>query len=514
MNLNTYHLSYPLHLYCLAKLFHLNPKDYKTARILELGTGSGGNIIPFAYYFQEAQVVGIDISAEKIAIGQGIIDTLQLKNIQLLEQSILDIPLSLGKFDYIICHDLYSGTAENVRNKLMTICRDHLAPEGIVYIGYKTLPAWNMLQGLRDMMLYHVAHLKTWQDKAQQARLLLNFLLEGIGNDNTTHAKFLKKEIQLLSQQSDAFIYHEYLSQVNYACYFSQFVQHANANQLTYLSDAYLPMMFPGNLTEKFRAQIATLKDIVQVGQYLDFIRNQRFRSTVLCHQDKKINRNIDVQHIHTFYIAYGGIYNKNITEANLTEGQLLEFEVKNSGIKLSLTTALSKRAMKILHDERGKPISYGLLIEKIAKQTGAGPEKIALLFNNELNLARLLFADLIKIYPDEGAYTNTIGEYPKANSFIRYMAKISDHVPNARHETYLLNPIEREVLQDLTGEKTVAQILEKIQTLMKNKIQNKALILKDAQGQEVIEENLIDQTLEKMSKEFLENLAQQAYLS
>ena len=40
---------------------------------------------------------------------------------------------------------------------------------------------------------------------------------------------------------------------VNYSCYFNEFVEHAAQNDLTYLSDSYLPMMFAGNLKENFK---------------------------------------------------------------------------------------------------------------------------------------------------------------------------------------------------------------------------------------------------------------------
>jgi len=511
--MKTYDLSYPAHLYCMAKLFHLNPKDYKKARVLELGSKSAGNIIPFAYYCKEAQVIGIEASAEKIAIGQNIIDTLQLKNIQLLQCSIDNLPSDLGLFDYIICHDAYSQLSESLRDTLIRVTQAHLAPEGIAYLGYKTLPCWNMLRGLRDMMLYHIEYIPNKEEKIQQARALLTFIFEGIGNENSTYAKFLKQEIQLIAQQSDEEFYQEYLLPEHYACYFYEFIATANANGLAYVGDAYLPMMYPGNLPDYFKEQIENIKDSVQVGQYMDFIRNQRLRSTLLCHEGKVINRDITIKDIKPFYIAYDGLYHSHELH-DLSAQETLEFETKSGSIKLKLSDNLSKALMLILYNALGKPMSYAALVEQAVEKTGSSVAQIEQVLSQELNLVRLLFAGFIKIYPDAAHYTTEISAYPKANALIRHMAKIGDLVPNGRHESYKLSQTERMVLQKLTGEKTKDQILDMMATMVSKLIENKELSLKDQEGIIVTQPEAIAECVTKMSERWLKNLAKQAFFS
>lgn len=52
--------------------YGLNPTPIKQAKVLELGSSFGGNIISQAFYYPDAQFVGVDLSREQIKIGNGI----------------------------------------------------------------------------------------------------------------------------------------------------------------------------------------------------------------------------------------------------------------------------------------------------------------------------------------------------------------------------------------------------------------------------------------------------------
>jgi len=69
--------------------------------------------------------------------------------------SILDVDESWGQFDYVICHGVYSWVPEAVQDKILTICKANLTPNGVAYVSYNTLPGWHMRGMIRDMMRYH-----------------------------------------------------------------------------------------------------------------------------------------------------------------------------------------------------------------------------------------------------------------------------------------------------------------------------------------------------------------------
>lgn len=512
--MNVYFTS-PQQIYSIAQLFHLNPKDYKTARILDLNMVPNGTTMSFAYHFKEAQVVGIIEAGPKGVLAQTIIDKFELTNITLWQKSILDIDASLGMFDYIVCEGLYSYVPEAVRDKIMAICRDHLAPNGIISINYNTLPGWNMRRSIREMMRYHVASMDTVEKKVQEARALLNFLMEGIGNENTTYARFLKQEMQILSHYSDHELYHQYLGDINYACYFYEFIAKATKYELSYVSDSYLPLMFPGNLKEKFKTEFDHLQDVLLIVQYLDFIRNQTMRNTLLCHQNKTVNRTLNIEEVMSSYIAYAGLYNQTITKKSLAPNRLLEFEIAGAvPLKISLTDTLSKIAMKVLYDQEGKPISYPSLVKKTVQASGASEAQVHDLFHGDLNLARLLLTGMIKIYPDKGFYPTTPANKPKTTPFIQAIAQMSDQVPNMLNEIYILTPIDRLLLQFINGEKTTPQILVKFEAIMIQKVENKEFTLRNQEGQPLADKKEIIKQIKKLTKASLENLIKNAYLA
>ncbi|MBW8721298.1 MAG: class I SAM-dependent methyltransferase, partial [Polaromonas sp.] len=146
--------SAPEHLEGIATLFGLTPTPPANARVLELGCASGGNIIPFALRHPQAQVVGIDLSPVQIAQGIERVRQLGITNLTLRPMNLEDVDASLGSFDYIICHGVYSWVPDSVRQAILRICREHLTPRGIAYISYNTYPGWKAREIVREAMLF------------------------------------------------------------------------------------------------------------------------------------------------------------------------------------------------------------------------------------------------------------------------------------------------------------------------------------------------------------------------
>ena len=109
--------THPDHLAALARLFGLAPPAVGDCRVLELGCASGGNLIPMAEQLPDSELVGVDLSARQIEDGRKALKATGLKNIQLRHASITDVDSTWGKFDYIICHGVYSWVPDEVQKK-------------------------------------------------------------------------------------------------------------------------------------------------------------------------------------------------------------------------------------------------------------------------------------------------------------------------------------------------------------------------------------------------------------
>ena len=170
---NPFPQSHPQRLAALGRLFGVDAPDVKTARVLELGCASGGNLLPLAYYMPSASFVGIDFSGRQLEQGREIAARAGLDNVELIHGDIAELDESHTDFDYIICHGVYSWIPDSVQHAIMRICRDRLTTNGIAYISYNVYPGWHMRSMIRDMMLYHTASLDDPVMKVGQARALL-----------------------------------------------------------------------------------------------------------------------------------------------------------------------------------------------------------------------------------------------------------------------------------------------------------------------------------------------------
>ncbi|WP_407337392.1 hypothetical protein [Dickeya ananatis] len=74
----------PFHLQATAHLYGIKSAAPEKARVLEIGCKDGGNLLPFALANPQAQAVGVDLDAEQIEKGNGLIKQLELENIALL----------------------------------------------------------------------------------------------------------------------------------------------------------------------------------------------------------------------------------------------------------------------------------------------------------------------------------------------------------------------------------------------------------------------------------------------
>ena len=196
-------ISSPYHLMTLAVLFGMQPVQPEKARVLELGCASGGNIIPHAVNYPEAEFVGVDLSKIQIDEAKAHVANLGLKNMTFHQCSITEIDESFGKFDYIIAHGIISWVPDSVKDKIFEVCEKNLSKNGLAYISYNTLPGWNMIRTVRDMMLYHAATFPDPKSKVTQARLLLDFVKDSLSNQDTAYSEVLKNEALLLRDKSD-----------------------------------------------------------------------------------------------------------------------------------------------------------------------------------------------------------------------------------------------------------------------------------------------------------------------
>ena len=276
----------PAHLAAIARLFGLVSPDVATARVLEIGCSSGGNLIPVAAAFPEARCIGLDLSPLQIAEAQARAANAGLANIEFRTASVTEVDASWGTFDYIICHGVYSWVPAEVSHAILRVTAERLSDRGVAFISYNVLPGWHLRRVARDVMLTHAARFDEPAQKLTQARAILEFMKDHAPRD-TYYASILQREATMLAEHRDDYVLHEFLETENNPCSLTDFVTAAGNAGLGYLGDSEIDIMVPDAHGPQVTAQLRQITaGPVQLEQYLDLLTGRTFRKSILMKRD------------------------------------------------------------------------------------------------------------------------------------------------------------------------------------------------------------------------------------
>jgi methyltransferase-like protein len=504
-----YAQSSPEKLATLGTLFGMTPPKIETARVLELGCAEGGNIIPHAVYYPKGKYVGVDLSKVQIDSGLANIKALGLKNIELKHCSITDIDESFGKFDYIICHGVLSWVPEFVREKIFEISSKNLTENGIAYISYNTLPGWNMVRTIRDMMMYHSKGFSNPNDKVAQSRALLDFVKESLEGSEAPYAKVLSQEAELLAKQGGHYLRHDHLEDENKQFYFNEFMTEAAKNNMQYLSDCSLSSMYLGNMGAGVAEKLKNLNDIVRTEQYMDFITNRRFRSTLICHSNVKLNRSLNNEDVKKFALSLDITAEKELSTVNLESNESLKFFFKgNKDQHVSTTSPWLKAIFYVFIENKGYPLSFKTIVDKANKKCNnnrAAQIEMDLL-KNAMNL---VIKGYMEISLQERDKAKVKLDKPALSPLVSHQASNpnSTWVTNVAHEPIAINFFDKFALKYMDGKNSKKQILDHLVEEAKN---GQITLNKDnskIEDAEQIKQELsthLDHTIDKLSMQGL----------
>jgi len=287
--------THPNHLAVLGRLLGLETAAPETARVLELGCASGGNLIPLAWGLPEARCLGIDLSARQIAMGQEQVQALGLGNLELRHGDILGLDDRLGTFDYIIAHGVYSWVPEPVRQHLLGLASRLLSPAGIFYVSYNCLPGWRMRGMLRDILRYACRGREAPEERLAAAQAALERLRGALQGLEALSARYVLAEIANLDQAHPSYLLFEYLAEENTPFLFSDFFADAERAGLRYLCDTDPRTLFPATYGANVDLALAPIEDGLELEQWLDFVTNRNFRQSLLCRADAPLPAEIAI---------------------------------------------------------------------------------------------------------------------------------------------------------------------------------------------------------------------------
>jgi methyltransferase-like protein/2-polyprenyl-3-methyl-5-hydroxy-6-metoxy-1,4-benzoquinol methylase len=460
--------THPDKLCAMARLFGLDAPAPARARVLELGCADGSNLLPMAQHAPEARFLGIDASARQVASAQAAIVACGLRNVEIRQQDILEFAASEGKFDYIIAHGIFSWVPAEVRARLLLICRDNLSENGVAFVSYNAFPGWGMRMPLREMMLFHTRALQDPKAKVQQARALTAFLADAVSTQGNPYGQLLQQELEKLNRYPDDYVRHDLLGEVNQPFYFQEFVSLAASAKLQYLSEPSLAQMLPANLSAKTQETLRKLGNHpIAQEQYMDFVRNQNFRQTLLCHAAVSLKRNIPPDLLKSFHYT-SVILKPEAGTLNLQPGVVHDFKIKDNVAALKVEHPFAKAVFDRLADAKLDRISYPELVQ--AARAKASPFLIseeqrrrAVQEEGALaqSLAQLYMRGLIDIFAERPQLKLAVPEKPAATPLARYQAEQGSLVTHRAHDSIQLDATARFIVMACNGERDPAGIVD-----------------------------------------------------
>lgn len=454
---NPFLWTHPDRLATVGLLFGMEPTPIERCRVLELGCASGGNLIPMALNLPDSQFVGIDLSPRQVEDGQRLVTALGLKNIELRPLSILDLDESFGVFDYIVCHGVWSWVPAPVRDGIMSALGRLLAPQGIGYVSYNANPGSQIRQLLHDILLYHVRRFNDPHQQVQQARALLDFLTKAIpANPTNAYPMILKQAADVFRQKSDSYLLHEYLEDVNDPIYLFDFVARAEEKGLQYLADARQPFYRRGSLPadiEKTLDQVAT--STLDREQYLDFLRNQSFRRTMLCRKEVALSAAPKLDVIPRLQMASAA---QPTTPKPNPDTKATEQFRSTEGVSVATSDPIPKAVLWQLFESYPRSLSYAELQEGVQRRMNLTQEPDLTRFVLDCFLAGVL--ELRVAAP---ACVTQVTERPTASPLAREQVRYTARVTNLRHEMIDLQDMDRKLLPLLDGSRDRAALAESL---------------------------------------------------
>ena len=503
--------THPDRLAAVARIFGLEAPDLANCRVLELGCSMGGNLVAIAQNHPGSRCVGIDASAHQITEGWKTVEALGIKNVDLRHMDILDIDDSLGEFDYILTHGVFSWVPERVQNKLLEICRRNLARNGVAYISYNTYPGWHIRGIVRDMMFYRGMQFSDADTRLAQARSLVEFVAQSSSGSSSPYQHLLQGELKQLGRMSDYYLHHEYLEEHNQPLYFHDFAKKLAVSGLQYLGDADFSMMISTNFSAEVAKTLHELgaHDILQMEQYMDFVRCRYFRKSLICHGGVRLQRAISGDSVKNLLLA---------SNAAPTEEVVLDPEIRvafetASGNRLTCKSPLTKLALQILQEEWPISVAFANLLarskqEAISKGYPADESTAEDFLAGEILTA--IGSGLVEWRVSAAPYTTTIGLRPAASPLARLQASQEYRATNLRGEMISLDEIHRQTLRQLDGKRTLPQVVDALLGEVKSGVfKLHSETDKQAITDEATMRNLLGPALDKV----LKNLSRQAFL-
>ena len=452
--------SHPDRIAANARMFGLSPAPVERCRVLELGCGAGGNIVPMACGLPGARFVGIDVAARPIEIGRGLVTALGLANIELRRCDILDLPADLGEFDYVVAHGVYSWVPAPVRDALMAAFARHLAPDGIAYLNFNALPGGHFRNLARDLMRFR---LSVFDDPEAHGEDAVRFLRQvaGAQPEGSPYRQILEGELDRIEHNPPGVLFHDDLVPAHRAFRFQAVVEHAARHGLRYLCEARPADVHPGRCPEPVQAALRRFGGgRIAREQCLDFLVCRMYRCPLFCRTETALAPVGDLDAMQGLHAA--SPVRPAAASADLTDGIPATF-LAPDGAGLRPDDSTAKAALVLLAERWPASVGVEPLLRDARRHAGRSGRPTPF---ERREFAGFLATNhtmgLVDLHTWEPPMTTSPGVRPLASALARIEIERGTRVTSLRHrQVEIDDPVAAAVLMRLDGTRDAAALRE-----------------------------------------------------
>ncbi len=415
----TFPQTHPDRLSTIGLMFGTAAAHPERCRVLELGCGDGTNLLSFAYALPNATFVGIDLSAVHIARADAAAAGLGVTNAVFRQADVTALDGNeLGTFDFVIAHGLFSWVPDGVREHILRIYAECLAPRGVGYISYNVYPGCHLREISSGIMKTHADAVEDPQAKVSQGIAFLNHVVEA-AEAGSLYQTMLRWELEHMIDRSAQNVFHDDLSTFNRPFYFREFAAMIGNSGLKFFSEADPSASNPARLSVKAQEILGVCGDNVDLReQMIDLITCRRFRASLICKADLPIGSSIDEAPIRGFYLSSS--IRADSGDADPKKDGSITFTGSN-GTSVSIGHAPTKAALLHLGNIYARNISFDDLIRKSAAALGLeqlGDDQIG---QTEAILRQFYGAGLVELHRYQPKFTSLVSDRPTASAFARW---------------------------------------------------------------------------------------------
>jgi methyltransferase-like protein/SAM-dependent methyltransferase len=456
--------THPARIGAIATLFGMDPAPIEACRVLEIGCASGDNLMPMAVAHPGSQFVGIDLSKRQVEIGLEDASKLAIDNLELIHADLMSLGEEIGEFDYILCHGVYSWVPPVVQQRILDLCRMRLAPQGVAFVSYNTLPGWYMRGLVRGAMRFHGERFDDPRQRTAEARRFIEFLEKAIPEKDSAYGKNLRDQIDFLGDQADSYVFHDFLEDVNEPIEFREFVRRARKAGLGYISEAILARGWVGHLPEPVREALeGVTRDPIELQQYSDYLFNRGFRQSLLCRGDVELSPEPLASRLARLWIDSG--LEPDAAEREWSGDGVVEFRAAGSERFLSTGDPFSKAALVSLRSVWPGSMRFPELFFSSCERLGVSPgddrDRVVEVAEHLGGvLLRGHLSELVGLRNGPIHVGDALEERPRGCAFARLQARTRDRVTNRRHAPVELSEASRWIFLRLDGTRDRASLL------------------------------------------------------